>query len=261
MKKLFIILTAALGIFVAGPSGQARVVTNFFDVDPQWSVLNNQNSTNNFGYSASTTVAGGSAGEVGGRIQRTNYDAYYADTASFGSNFLTLDNSFFASGKFDVTNANAMDNDPIIGHFSEGVDDKSLAGLLVQENSAGNFRVGARIRLANGTSRDSSLSIIPQNGDYWFSYAYDPNGGTNSQGRLSLNVTNGTYNLNYAVDLTAADRAVGATFDGWGLYSRAISTSTAFGEVYMDDVIYLVPEPSALALLGLSGLLLMWRRR
>ena len=84
----------------------------------------------------------------------------------------------------------------------------------------------------------------------------------NSQGRLTLTVTNASSTFSYTVDLTAANRAIGAKFDAFGMDDPKVNDTSERGDVFMDDVTYTaVPEPNALTLLGMGALMLLRKRR
>ncbi len=263
-KLLISVTTGLLFVLICPPGAIGAVIADNFDVDPQWTGVNNQNGFNAYGYT-NTAVAGGSAGEVGGRFQRRAAESYYADTSIGGS--FNLGAALFASGKFDSTNTAGMNNSVAVGHLSAAAGDRSVIGLGIFEsnvNLATMIRVLPYVVLADGTGLFGTITNIPNNTASWFSYAYDPNAGVNSQGRLSLTVTNAlgtTYSL--LLDLTAADRAIGGNFDSWGMYAGPINDTAEFGEVYIDDVLYAAaePEPTTVALLVTGGGVLLLRRR
>jgi len=269
MKKSLVILTSCLLLVVAGQLGQALTITNHFNTDPGWTGQFNTSFNNNYGYSAGTANAGGAVGEVGGSFTRLNAEDFYADFGLGGlsGGYFALGHTLEGSGKFDVTSASAatMNNVVGIGHRTEALSDRSFAGMAIFEpNIGGNFfRVGAAVIRTDGTLYLSSLINLPNNGDYWFGYTYNPTGGVNAQGQLALTVTNATSSNSFSIDLTAADRAAGAKFDSWGIGGLPApnSDTTRIGEVWMDDVIYTaVPEPTTLALLGAAAVLWLGRR-
>jgi hypothetical protein len=269
MKSLLTMMSALVLLVAAGTrSSQALLITNHFNTDPGWAGSFNTSFGNNYGYSAGTANAGGSTGEVGGSFVRRNHEDYYADfgLGGLGTGYFTFGYALEGSGKFDLTSANVstMNNVVGIGHRNDALSDRSFVGMAVMEpNILGNyFRVGAAVIRTDGTQYLSTLVNLPINGDYWFGYTYNPAGGVNGQGQLSLSVTNASTSNAFTIDLTAADRAIGAKFDSWGIGGLPAPNSSAnSGDVWMDDVIYTaVPEPAGVALLSL-GALLLWRRR
>jgi hypothetical protein len=266
MKTVKITAAALAGlVLIALPAAWAAVVSNNFDTDPGWTGVSNQDGFNNYGYTNSA-VAGGSPGEVGGRFQRRGYESFYGDT-SWGGSF-NLNQAFFASGKYDATNTGTMNSGGTIGHFSEGAADRSSIGVGFSEANilpfASFFRAYPLLQLSDGSAVAGTVTNLPVNGNYWFSYAYDPLSGVNAQGRLSLTITNATGTLFTSfVDLTSGQRAIGATFDAWGMYGGAANNTAEFGEVYIDDVLYAVPEPepATVALLVTGAALCVGRRR
>jgi hypothetical protein len=249
-----------LAVLISGPAAVATVVVNNFDTDPQWTGENNRNGFNNYGYT-NTTVAGGAAGEVGGVFMRRATESFYADT-SFGGSF-TLANVIAASGKFDATNTASMNNKVLIGHLSKQSSDPSIIGLTIEDGDSSYIRIYPTLSLANGSTVQGSQQYVLNNRDYWFSYSYNPSGGASAAGQLAMSVTNTTgYTFSWTVDLTAAQRAIGATFNAWGMYGPVSADTSSFGEVYIDDVMYTVPVPEpATGLLWLIGLgVWRWKR-
>jgi len=266
LRKLSQTIGAVL-LAVTLQSASAITITNFFDTDPGWTGANNTTSGNSYGYSSGTSVAGGSPGEVGGTLARSSVENYYADTNMGGlvGGYFTLNDPLIASGKFDATNLATMNNNVLIGHRSAGLVDHSGLGLGVFEFSTTHVRVGALFERPNGTLQLSALSAMPIDQNSTFSYSYDPtfNGGVGFLGRLTVTVmTNAALFNTFTLDISTADRATGARFDAWGIGGTIInSIPTTHGDVFIDDVIYTaVPEPTALAWLGLVAVMLRRRR-
>ena len=272
-KHRLVPILSAVGVFLIGAAAPqtcpALLVANSFDTDPGWTGVNNRDGFYDYGWT-NTAVAGGAAGEVGGRFQRRGYDSYYADTASFAGGSFSLGDSFSASGKWDVTDHAAQNSSILIGHLSAGGADKSFIGLESFEASGGGAsnRTQAVVILSDGTKLTSvtdgtpgAFQLVFTDADNWFGYTYNPTGGAFTQGQLTLTVTNSVQSYAYTVDLMAANRATGATFGAWGMYAPPINNTTEFFEAYMDDVIYSVPEPTSVALLLAGGAVLaVWRR-
>ena len=191
--------------------------------------------------------------------------------------YFTLGHSLQGLGRFGITNHANWNNPVLIGHRSADGSEASFLGLQVFEGSSpGVFRARAAIQLADGTfvvsppatnypsacPESACLFYVLPTRDYAFTYSYDPNGGVNSQGRLHLNLT-GNFPYDFVLDLTAAERAIGIHLDAFGIGAPPIGVNLGQnGEVFLDDVIYTaVPEPTAVLLLGLGGLVLRSRRR
>ena len=108
----------SLLLLATAPAGALEQRFEDFSSDPGWDGNNNRSTdpacmttTQAFGYSAGTSNAGGSAGEIGGSIQRAADIAYYADTIAASG----FDSTLSASGKLAVTGANG--GGAIIGFF------------------------------------------------------------------------------------------------------------------------------------------------
>jgi len=234
-------LFGTIGLLAIGalPNAKASVViTNHFDADPGWAGVNNTSGGN-------------------------SYENYYADTNSFQGEYFSLGHALQGSGRFDARNVSTFTGGAEIGHRSASTSDQTFLGLHVVDLDASNVRIRAFFQRSDGVGLGSSLSVVPINGDYWFSYSYNPNSGGSSQGQLSLTVTNSTFSNTFTVDLTAADRAVGGVLDAFGVGSNPLSFPSASntGDIFIDDVSFTaIPEPSAVALLG-AGTLLLGRQR
>lgn len=259
------VCASALLALTASPAAFGVILTNDFSTDPGWTGVNNTSGGNNYGYSSGTSQAGGSAGEVGGTFARRGTEDYYADTFLAGNGFAAGGNSTLrmahqASGRFDALNVATMNNVVEIGHRSASTTDESFLGLVVLESSSTHVRVGAAVVLSSGTPLFSPFQTVPINGDYAFSYSYNPSGGAFGDGQLSLLVTNASVAHSFSVDLTSSQRD-SVVLDAFGIGGLRVNNTSNQGDVFMDDVIYTaIPEPSGLALLALGGVMLRWRR-
>src|ERR1051325_602371 len=95
--KRLIWLVCSLAVGATATFGAPQRTQNF-NVDPGWAGVGNLTLGNNYGYSAATSFAGGSAGEAGGTFARTGTENYYADTNL--TETLTFHHTLGASGKF-----------------------------------------------------------------------------------------------------------------------------------------------------------------
>src|SRR5262247_2860477 len=99
-------LACMLLILAESTHGQPMLVkTEAFDADPAWDARNNRASdpgprqiTQNFGFSSSSTHAGGSAGEIGGFITPAGEPAFYGKVITPAS----FNDSLSASGILNV---------------------------------------------------------------------------------------------------------------------------------------------------------------
>ena len=250
MKCLTVGLTALVVLLGVGQTGTAAIQTENFDVDPGWTVVGSGDNGNDFGYQAASSYAGGSPGEGGGRFTRSDFVKYYGDTELGG--LITLDLPFSASGKFDHTAAFTPDfgHTNMIGHFSTGGLGRVGIGL---NNSGTSLYWVAVIVLDDFTTLGTGFTTIAPNVNRTWSYDWDPDGGTAGEGSLTVMLDAATHTL----ELTAAERATGATLDAFGFGGLAANGSESgwYADMYIDDVAYtvLIPEPSTLIIWLLLG--------
>jgi hypothetical protein len=216
----------------------AGEVSNSFSKDPEWEGLCNTENGNDFGYRGSS-MAGNTAGEIGGVFARTNVVSHYGD-AKIGA--LTLDDSLQASGKFLVTNANRMNNQVQIGYRSIAETHPIFLGIsIVEGKNPHEIRISAMIALWNEKEMkliSGKVESVPSEEQYSFQFSYDPKGGANQQGRLSLSIRGAASLFEDHVDLTAADRMLMPEFDLFGMGGVNPGNTDESGEVYLDDVTY-----------------------
>jgi len=221
------------------------LTSNNFDVDPQWHAVNNRTAPQNFGYT-NTSFAGGSPGEIGGTVTRDSTLAFYADNLG---PILSLEDPLFMSGLIKEIPAGSSSHIQL-GWFRASTASHPPTSYLGLELSNSGIYIGFADN--NGPLLDI-LTSVPAGGLTSFSLSYDPNAGAN--GRITF-VGNGSSTTAY--DLTATERSDGATFDHFGLFNVTVDGNPA--QVFVDNLIYTAPEPSVLALLGLAGMMRLWRR-
>ena len=212
-----------------------------FSTDPGWAAIGNRTTyedrevvgAHDFGFSAKTNHAGGSAGEVGGGLWRSGDYGYYAD--KMGP--LNLDQKLEARGKVKLVTA-GPDSDMHIGWFSSATKDESPdeAGSFIGIHVGGPTRIGhyfiPQFATATGTKGkvDSGPVLTPGRLFDW-SLVYDP---TASGGNGEMRVTLGTESVTLA--LKPGQKQQGATLDRFGLF-----TSQAGGQmvkIFLDDLRY-----------------------
>ena len=222
---------------------QFNGVMQDFSKDPEWIGTGNRISyedrevtgAHDFGYSAETNFAGGSAGEVGGGLWRSGAFGYYADRVGP----VNLEQRLEARGKVRLITA-GPDSDMQIGWFNSAAKDKNAgdAENFVGIHVGGPTRIGHYFIPAYATAKgikgkvEHGPILKPGKALDW-SLIYDPaaNGGNGE-----MRVTLGTESVTLA--LKPGQKAQGASMDRFGLF-----TSTAGGQmvkIYLDDLQYSV---------------------
>ncbi len=217
-----------------------------FDHEPSnWEGVNNRNVhfkektvTQDFGYSPVTSYAGGSRGEIGGKINPAGEPAFYGYRLPKPGN---LDERLSASGKIFVRRGGGHF---LVGFFNAG----SLNGwrtpntMVARINGRGDgfhchleyctsrWRAGAGIigRMEPGTGTETRL--IPSDRSYAWKLTYDPNG---RDGSGILSFTLGESTATCRID--AGHRADGASFTHFGLLP-VLKAWDSPGEAWLDDV-------------------------
>ncbi len=119
-----------------------------FSKDPGWVAVGNdvkfadreQGGAHDFGFSATTNFAGGSSGEIGGKLWRSETYGYYADRVGP----LSLADRLEASGKI-VLSAGAQDSVAYLGWFNSA--DKENAPI--QAGNFGCIKIGRPTRIGH----------------------------------------------------------------------------------------------------------------
>ena len=234
MKRLTVGLTALAVLLGVGQTSTAAIQTENFDVDPGWTVVGSGVNGNDFGYQAASSYAGGSPGEGGGRFTRSDFVTYYADTDLGGT--LTLDQPFSASGKFSHTDADWPDFGwpEIVGHFSPT--GYGRIGVGFTDTSTPNLHWRATI-LTNDffTSFGSTPVLVTPNVEHTWAYEWDPDGGTSGGGMLAVTLDGDVH----TIELTAAERAIGATLTAFGFAGTGAPGGTSKDYQYADMYICL----------------------
>lgn len=230
-------------------------VAEDFSRDPGWVGVNNHFAAENrewggahdFGFSASTSHAGGSPGELGGLMWRSGLYAYYADRIGP----LSMDQRLEASGKM-VLNVGPPDSGMYFGWFNSAnkefapTQSGSFVGIKVGgPTKVGHYflpsyapskttpieRVGVR-QHAETVSVDSGKGpvIAPQKAYAW-KVVYDPTG---NSGKGTIEATLGDESATF--NLKDGDKAKGAVFDRFGLFTTHRGGS--FVRIFFDDLKY-----------------------
>ncbi len=212
-----------------------------FTRDPGWIGAGNRASfedrelvgAHDFGFSAGTSHAGGTPGEVGGGLWRSGDFGYYADRVGP----LNLEQRLEARGKVKLITA-GPDSDMRLGWFSSGAKEKQSGEVenFVGITVGGPTRIGHYFLPAFATAKGTRGKVdqgpvLAVGRVLDWSLLYDPmaNGGI---GEMRATLGGETATL----ALKPGQKAEGATLDRFGLF-----TSTAGGQmvkIYLDDLQY-----------------------
>ena len=232
--------------------------TEDFSRDPQWQGSVNQvtleereqSGAHDFGFSAKSNFAGGTAGEAGGIMWRTGDYAYYADRVAR----LTLEDRLVASGKV-VLNVGAPDSGMHVGWFqsNEKEEAPNHAGNFLGISVGGPSRVGhyfvpayapfaEGIEHKEGKQHPENRALKPQQGPvlvpgkvFEWTLAYDP-AGNKGTGALTLTMAGQTVTLNVKPGHKAQQKTAGAFFDRFGLFTTHVGGGVV--KIYFDDLTY-----------------------
>ncbi len=248
-------LTVALCAIEPGAQAASMIPVQYFEEfnsDPSWEGVNNRaipvpctrSITQDFRYRPppSHNAGGSAAGEIGGKIYRRFTGGYYARIIAQK----TFDDTLTASGRFSVTQSTAG-SAAMWGWFNSTNNTgwrqpNTLAVRLDAE--AGFFRVRFEYGTKNwhgvGTG-DLSFGSPPStthssgNGQsYTWKLSYDPNG-NGGNGQITFEIGLNTVTNTFALNLNAGDKAAGAVFDRFGMFSRQIDGE--WMTVYLDDLV------------------------
>jgi hypothetical protein len=275
-----------------GASFGALVETQTFDSSASaaaagWTSFGSQG----IGWSNSTNAGAPSgAGEAGGQMTRSGNEQSYRDT-TVGA--LSMNDAISFSGAYAWTAAGAGYAPSGFSWFLAYTDStktsssdpraNSYAGFSINERSsnANTVRVALEFNSAAGNSDGlaavnstgpdvvSNQIILDKSTKYTFTWDYNPSAGAN--GQVTLNFYDASRPVGQELrgtmvgDLSASQRSTGVNYNTFGITNEfwGGSGSTADNSItaFVDDLTYSsVPEPSALAMLGL-GLGALARRR
>lgn len=222
--------------------------TEAFATDPGWEGSGNRISyqpedvggVQRFGFSPDTAHAGGSPGEIGGVLWRTEKNpAYYADRV--GS--LSLDQPLEASGRVCLA-VGAPDSAACLGWFNSATTNAAMTatnflGLLIE----GPTRIGHYFRPRYATAQGrrgmarTGPVIVPGQALHW-SLSYQP-GANGGAGAIRVTLQGESVTLN----LKPGERRQGAGFNRFGLCSTGPGGSLV--KLYLDDLSYTAAGPKA----------------
>jgi hypothetical protein len=216
---------------------QLESKTETFDVDPGWDGRNNRATdpgprqiVQDFGFSPSTSNAGGPAGEIGGFITPAGEPAFYGNVITPKS----FNGAFSASGVLNVPQGGGH---TLIGFFNaDTVNEwRTPNTIALRIYGRGNYFLAYS---EYGTSRwrvgGASLggeAPIPSGGSiYPFSLNYDPAG---AGGLGAVTVTLGGHTE--VMPLDPGHKADGATFNRFGILNVMKSADDP-GQIWLDNV-------------------------
>lgn len=220
-----------------------------FSKDPEWIGVGNRTSfqdrvqggAHNYGFSETSNHAGGKAGEIGGTMWRSGQYSYYADRVGP----FTLNDHLEARGKVVLLRA-PPDSGMYLGWFNSAdkTNGPTQTGNFLGIKVGGPTRVGHYFvpayvathppedkRRKRLTTEAASGPLLVPNKTFDWNLVYDP--GAN-HGNGAIIVTLGSESV--TLPLRDGDKATGATFDRFGLFTSHIGG--AFVEIYFDDLQY-----------------------
>jgi hypothetical protein len=227
-----------ISIFAESTHGQPLLLkTETFDADPGWDGRNNRafdpsprQITQNFGFSTSTTNAGGPAGEIGGFITPAGEPAFYGKVIAPAS----FNDALSASGILNVPQGGGH---TLIGFFNaDTVNEwRTPNTIALRIYGRGTYflaylEYGTGLWRAGGTSFGGEAAIPTGAADYPFSLTYDPNG---AGGQGTLSATLGSYST--VLTLDSGHKADGAIFNRFGILNVMKSADDP-GQLWLDNV-------------------------
>src|SRR5437667_330346 len=211
--------------------------TETFDTDPAWDGRNNRATdpaprqiVQNFGFSSSSTNAGGSAGEFGGFITPAGEPAFYGKVITAAS----FNDPLSASGILNVPQGGGH---TLIGFFNTNTVNewRTPNTIALRIYGRGTYflaylEYGTGLWRAGGTSFGGEAAIPSGAADYPFSLTYDPNG---AGGRGTVSATFGSYST--VLTLDSGHKADGAIFNRFGILNVMKSADDP-GQIWLDNV-------------------------
>jgi hypothetical protein len=227
-----------ISILAQSTHGQPLLLkTSTFDTNPAWDGRNNRATdpsprqiTQNFGFSSSSTDAGGSAGEIGGLITPAGEPAFYGKVITPAS----FNDPLSTSGILNVPQGGGH---TLIGFFNTNTVNEwrtanSLAMRIYGRSSyfLAYLDYGTGLWRAGGGSFGGEAQIPSGTNDYPFSLNYDPNG---AGGLGTVTATLGGYTT--VMTLDAGHKADGAVFNRFGILNVMKSADDP-GQIWLDNM-------------------------
>src|SRR2546421_11755187 len=216
---------------------QLLLKTETFDADPGWDGRNNRATdpgprqiVQNFGFSASSSNAGGAAGEIGGFITPAGEPAFFGKVITPPA----FNDPLSASGTLNVPQGGGH---TLIGFFNaETVNEwRTPNTIALRIYGRGTYfyaylEYGTGLWRAGGTAFGGEAAIPSGSADYPFSLNYDPNG---AGGLGTVTATFGSYST--VLTLDSGHKADGALFNRFGILNVMKSADDA-GQIWLDNV-------------------------
>ena len=231
-------LACVISTLAESTHGQPLLLqTETFDADPGWDGRNNRASdpsprqiVQNFGFSSSSTNAGGSAGEIGGFITPAGEPAFYGKVITP----ISFNDPLSASGILNVPQGGGH---TLIGFFhADTVNEwRTPNTIALRIYGRGTYfhaylEYGTGLWRAGGASFGGEAAIPSGAADYPFSLNYDPNG---ADGLGTVTATFGSYSN--VMTLDAGHKADGAMFTRFGILNVMKSADDP-GRIWLDNV-------------------------
>jgi len=216
---------------------QLLLRTDTFDADPGWEGRNNRATDpaprqiiQNFGFSSSSTNAGGTAGEIGGFITPAGEAAFYGKVIPPAS----FNGPLSASGILNVPQGGGH---TLIGFFNADTVNEWRTPNTIALRIYGRgtsflayLEYGTGLWRAGGGSFGGEAAIPAGTNDYPFSLNYDPNG---ADGQGTVTATLGSYTT--VMTLDSGHKADGAIFNRFGILNVMKSADDP-GQLWLDNV-------------------------
>src|SRR2546426_11713203 len=211
--------------------------TETFDTDPDWDGRNNRATdppprqiVQNFGFSGSSSNAGGAAGEIGGFITPAGEPAFYGKVITPTS----FSDPLSASGILNVPQGGGH---TLIGFFNaESVNEwRTPNTIALRIYGRGTYfyaylEYGTGLWRAGGASFGGEAAIPSGAANYPFSLNYDPNA---AGGSGTVTATFGSYST--VMTLDSGHKADGAIFNRFGILNVMKSADDP-GQIWLDNV-------------------------
>jgi hypothetical protein len=215
--------------------------TQDFSEDPRWIGAGNRITfedrervgAHDFGFSAKTSFAGGTPGEIGGILWRSGAYAHYADVVGLFS----LEQPLEARGKVKLLTA-GPDSDIYLGWFNHTTkgQEPAEAGHFLGIHVGGPTRIGHYFipvcTTAKGTkSKVDAGPVLAPGKVFDWSLTYDP---TANDDNGAMRVTLGAESVMLA--LKPGQKAERARLDRFGLFNSMAGGQMV--KIYLDDLTY-----------------------